>query len=292
MRIRYRIGVERFSVTVEGTKAAAQMRLRELLKSGDDGTHTAPSRMTVAQWISHWISVGAPGKNKKRNGGRTIEGYAEALRVYVVPAIGKKPVQKLSGVDIDKLYVALEEKLGGTSRLHVHRILKACLGAAVRAGLIATNPADRVETVPTASEFTYEPLDQEQLRAIIRGFRPFDTLFPLVCVLALTGCRRNEALALRVSDLDPIKKTLRIERALEVTRRHGVRFKGPKRESHKRTIAVDDELVAVLSAQIDKPKQLVAGIPDNDGTPSRSSSCRRARCCSLRCRRRASGSTS
>jgi integrase len=65
-----------------------------------------------------------------------------------------------------------------------------------------------------------------------------------------------------VTDLDVAKKTLRIERSVEETKAHGLRFKGPKREDHKRTIQIDDELLAILLAQVDKLERLVAGVPD------------------------------
>ena len=77
-------------------------------------------------------------------------------------------------------------------------------------------------------EFDHRPLGEADLRALVSGFRGH-TDFALVCCLAFTGCRRNEALALRPADLDAAAKTLRIERSLEVTKAAGYRFKGPKR---------------------------------------------------------------
>jgi integrase len=59
-RLRYRIGNDRFTKTVKGTKAEAVKKLRELLKAGDDDQHVAPDKMTVAARIDHWISIGAP----------------------------------------------------------------------------------------------------------------------------------------------------------------------------------------------------------------------------------------
>ena len=67
-------------------------------------------------------------------------------------------------------------------------------------------------------------------------------------------------MALRWSDLDPVNKTLTIERALEETEKHGIRFKGPKKESHKRTITIDDDLLAL--AERDKHLRMIAGVPD------------------------------
>ena len=78
-------------------------------------------------------------------------------------------------------------------------------------------------------------LDDQELRTLVQGFKG-SSLFGIVSVAAFTGMRRNEILALRWSDLDPQKKTLRIERTVEETKAHGLRFKGRKRESHKRTI--------------------------------------------------------
>jgi integrase len=81
-------------------------------------------------------------------------------------------------------------------------------------------------------------------------------------VAAFTGARRNEILALRWSDLDAQKKELRIERAIEETKAHGIRFKGPKKESHKRTIVIDDDLLALLVSEREKHLRLKAGVPD------------------------------
>src|SRR5262249_33914324 len=59
----------------------------------------------------------------------------------------------------------------------------------------------------------------EQLQALIQAFKP-SVLYPIVAVAALTGARRSEILALRWTDLDPDKNTLRIERAIDETDKH------------------------------------------------------------------------
>lgn len=92
-------------------------------------------------------------------------------------------------------------------------------------------------------------------------------IYPIVAVGAFTGARRNEILGLQWSDLDPVAKTLRIERALEETKgRPGEgpvrRLKGPKRSSHKRTIQIDDALVRLLLSVREQHLRLVAGVPD------------------------------
>ena len=49
-RLRYRIGKQRFAKTFHGTPAEARQELRRLLRSGDDGSHVAPDRGTLASW--------------------------------------------------------------------------------------------------------------------------------------------------------------------------------------------------------------------------------------------------
>jgi Phage integrase, N-terminal SAM-like domain len=110
-RLRYRIGKQRYSVTFQGTLKEAKTKLRDLLKSGDDGTHIEPSRMTLGDWVEHWLSIGSPSpRNKKRVGGRSLARYAQLLRMHVIPELGKKRLQQLHPTEIDHLYEGLEGK--------------------------------------------------------------------------------------------------------------------------------------------------------------------------------------
>jgi integrase len=261
-RLRYRINGQRFAVHFKGTKGEAQKELRRRLHEGDNGQHVAPDRMTSGEWIDHWISIGAPGRRKKKVGRRTLERYAELLRTHVKPALGNVKLQTLAPTKIDELYTGLEGKISARTAHHVHTVLGACLGAAIRKGLLSANPIARAEKVPSPEEADHGMvLDADQLRTLLDGFKN-SVLFPLVATLAFTGCRRNEALALRWTDLDVANKTLRIERAVEETEEFGLSFKGPKTERGKRTITIDDDLIALLVKEKEKYLRLIAGVPD------------------------------
>jgi integrase len=104
-------------------------------------------------------------------------------------------------------------------------------------------------------------LDADELRALVQAFKG-SALFLIVAVAAYTGARRNEILALQWTDLDPIKKTLRIERAIEETEEYGLRVKGPKTVRGKRTITIDDDLIALLLSLREKHLRIMARIPD------------------------------
>ena len=87
--------------------------------------------------------------------------------------------------------------------------------------------------------------------------------------------RRNEILALRWCDLDR-KRRHSGSSARSKNKAHGLRFKGPKRESHKRAITIDDDLLALLLAERETHLRMIAGVPDGGRLICRSSSCRMA----------------
>ena len=106
----------------------------------------------------------------------------------------------------------------------------------------------RIEQLPSAGESDHGlALDEPDLKTLVTGFKPSAVMYVPVTVDASTGVRRNELLAFRWVDFAPEQKTLRVERALEVTKKFGVRFKVPKTWRGKRTIALDDGTVAVAA---------------------------------------------
>jgi integrase len=260
-RLRYRVNGRRFTKTVHGTKSDAQRELRRLLHSRDAGTHVAPNRIALGQWVELWIASGAPGRRQKSVGRRTIERYSELLRCHVVPTLGARRLQQLHASEIDALYLNLGATLKPATACYVHAVLNACLGTAVRKGLIASSPMARVEKIPSAEESNHGvALDADELRKLLDGFRG-SPLFPIVALAAFTGARRSEILALHWGDFDSVNKTLRIERALEKTR-GSVALKPPKTKRGTRTITIDDDLVALLVVERERHLRVVAGVPD------------------------------
>jgi integrase len=260
-RLRYRIAGRRFSTTFKGTLSEARRELRKLIRSGDTGEHVAPDKITLGAWIEQWLAAGAPGRRQRKVGRRTLKRYEELLRCHIVPVLGARPLQQIQAVEIDAAYRQIEGKIAQRTALHTHVVLGAALQTAVRKGLLSTNPLDRVERVPSPGEADHGMvLDQDQLRALVDGFRN-SVLFPIVAVAAFTGARRGEILALRWGDLDVEAKTLRIERAVEQIG-GSLDLKDPKTARGKRTIAIDDDLIALLLAVRDKHLRIAAGVPE------------------------------
>ena len=128
--------------------------------------------------------------------------------------------------------------------------------------MLAVSPMARVTTVPSPPESDHGMvLDEDQLRTLVEGFRG-SVLFPIVAVAAYTGARRGEIMALQWRDLNVAEKTLRIERAVEEVEHQPLVLKEPKTERGKRTIKIEDDLVALLVAEREKHLRIKAGVPD------------------------------
>lgn len=262
-RLRYRVNGRRYAKAFHGTKSEAQKALRDLLHAGDKGEHVAPDKITLDDWIEHWLKIGAPGGKRRREvGARSLERYSELLRLHVVPTLGARPLQQLQSTEIDALYEKLSEKLSGNTLCNLHGVLGACMTTAFRTRKLSRNPMLELAKIPSPGVIDHGMvLEEGQLRALVQGFKG-TAYFPIVAVAAFTGARRNEILALRWEDLEVANKTLRIERALEETKEHGLRIKGPKTERGKRTIKIDDDLISLLAAERERHLRIVAGVPD------------------------------
>jgi integrase len=267
-RLRYRVDGKRYAVAFHGTLGAARAELRRLLKSGDDGEHVAPDKLTVATWIDRWLDLLArqpEGEGRRKRGlvnQRSIERYAELLRTHVVPALGHRPLQKVTPTELDNLYAKLEQKLAVRTVLQIHYVLKSCFAAAVRKNLLIASPVDGAD-VPQPDEADHGvALDRDQLLALVKGFRRAP-IYEIIAVAAFTGMRRNEILALRWTDIDFAGKTIKIERSLERTEKFGTAFKEPKTWRGKRTITVDDSTLALLAALRNRYLCIQAGVPES-----------------------------
>lgn len=246
----------------KGNKKEAMAERVRLLHETNNGTYVEPDKITVGQWIDQWIEAGAPGRKKKKVGQRTLERYEELLRVHVKPTLGDTRLQKLKATEIDRLYNQLEKKMAPMTLHHVHVTFNSCLSTAERKGLINANPMKRTEQVPSGGESDHGiALDETELGTVVDGFKP-SSVYPIVALTAAIGVRRNEVLAFRWLDFDVEKKTLRVERALDFTKKFGIGFKPPKTKRGLRTIALDDGTVALLLKERERHQRLSAGVPD------------------------------
>jgi integrase len=237
------------------TRRDAAAALREQLGHVDRGTHVAPSKVTVDRHFATWL-------DGLRKGPTTIASYRKNVRLHVIPYIGDVKLAQLTGTRLTALYRQLETSgradgaggLGARTVRYIHTILHSALAAAVDDNLLAVNPAAKAKP-PRAKEAKSPEMrtwDADQLRTFLDwAERERPELYPAWLLLAMTGMRRGEALAVRWGDVDFDAGTLAVRRSavLVKAKGEGERLKvGPPKSGKSGVIDLDGRTLAALRA--------------------------------------------
>jgi integrase len=241
---------QRKFVNVKGTKAEAQKRLRELLTALDKGMPLDSSKATVGEFLETWLKDYA----ETNTSPRTVEGYREKIRNYVLPNIGQVPLAKLTTQHIQAIYASMmERKLSPRTALHVHRVLREALGHAMKWGLLARNVCDAVDPPkPRNKEMAALNTPDVQRFLDLASASPFGPVFFLGIY---TGMRRSELLGLRWSAVDIASKTLSVTETLQHINGKGLVALQPKTDRSRRAVSLPPSAVALLSGMKVKQRE-------------------------------------
>ncbi len=252
--------------TVVGTRRDAEAALARLLAEVRSGGPPVDSSVTVKDFLLGWLDryTGLAGTTRER--------YSELLRLHVIPRIGHLRLDRLRPVHLEDLYRALQEPrdrggagLSGTTALQVHRVLHRAFTVGMRWGLLSRNPADYVQAPRKTTQEITLPDAGTVLRLLValEGTR----LHAPVALVAMTGLRRGEVLALRWADVDLEAGTMAVVRSLEQTR-EGLAFKDLKNPRSRRRLPLPPAAVALLrahrKAQAEERLQAGRGWADHD----------------------------
>ena len=70
-------------VTFRGNKRQAQAELTRLLAQRDAGSYVDPTKMTVAEYLQHWLAAGV----ERRVGKRTAARYRQIVERNITPRL-------------------------------------------------------------------------------------------------------------------------------------------------------------------------------------------------------------
>jgi integrase len=261
-RVKFDVGItagkrETKYVTIRGTKAAAQAEAAKIIASTATGQFVDPSKETVTQfaerWLRDWVASNVSSK--------TFTRYEQLLRKHLCARVANTPIQKLRAADLQSIYAAMaREGLADQTRLHVHRVTHRMLGHAQQWGIVAANVAAVVDA-PRVKAREIEVLTTAQIQAVLGTLRG-RPLYPIAAVLLGTGLRRDELLALRWQGVDLDGATLKVEQALEETKRGGLVFKAPKTRHGRRAVTLPPSTVALLREhwRVQQEQRLALGL--------------------------------
>jgi integrase len=239
------------------TRRDAQAALRDALAAVATGTWADPSRQPTGEYLDEWLAG-------RRLAPSTMASYRKNVRLHVKPYIGSVPLAQLTTARIDKLYRELEtsgradhrkgEGLSPRTVRYVHTILSAALADAADSQRLARNPAARAQP-PTAKQAKppeIHPWTAAQLAEFLSwAARTEHQHAAAWAVLARTGMRRGEALALRWRDIDLDSGAIAVRRSAGLVRVKGEGAKiieGDTKTCKARVVDIGPATVAVLRA--------------------------------------------
>ncbi len=217
----------------------ARRRVVEQIERGEV-RHT---KETFEQYWSRWIERRRPYLEAN-----TWRAYDVDGRLRLIPALGPVPLGRIGAEDVRGLIAKLAEQVG-TEEVAAKTVnntlgtLVVCLNAALEDGLIATNPAMRVERLP-AAHIEREYLRLHEIPLYLDSCA--EVYRPVAEVLIGTGMRISEALALRLGDVE-LEPTGGL---VTVYRSHKREAIGSTKSDRFRSVEIGPALARVLADQL------------------------------------------
>ncbi len=203
------------------TRQAAQSALDRVV--GRAHTDAAGAAWTVQRWLTHWLAT------HPRIRPATRSSYESHVRGHLAPTLGRYRLDELTPPVVQTAFTRIAatrtrtgQPLSAATVRRVHATLRAALNAALRDGLLVTNPA-RHTRLPLAQPVhpevwtpgrvaiwratgehpTVAVWTPDQLAEFLHHRRQAgDPLYPAWRLISLRGLRRGEACGLRWADLD------------------------------------------------------------------------------------------
>lgn len=200
--------------------------VRRLEKQRDQGSARQPGKpWSVEKWLLHWVeNIARPAVSEN-----TYDGYEVAVRVHLVPGVGKHRIDRLEPEHLESLYRRMQSSGSKAATAHqAHRTARTALGEAVRRGHAAKNAAALAKPPRVEEDETeVEPYSVEEVQSLLLEVNKRRNSARWMLALAL-GLRQGETLGLRWTDVDLDNEYLKLRRnRLRPKYGHGCREVAP-----------------------------------------------------------------
>jgi integrase len=222
-------------VYVRGRSRAEVVRLAEEARKA----HLVAQdyRITVSEWLDHWYDTYVASLRMN-----TRMTYESVIRCHIVPAIGAVQLFKLTPEHV--VSMLSDTRRAPKTRQLIRNVLSRALKQAMQVGKVIRNVVQAIPPIRVERK-DRRVFSKDELAVFLRVAKE-SRYWPAYLLMATTGIRRGEALALRWSDISLEKKTITIRQTLVKTRR-GLITNPPKTKLSKRSIRLPEFAVEALS---------------------------------------------
>jgi integrase len=206
--------------------------VRDKLKAARErlaaGAPVRDATRTVSDWLAQWRATTLAASDRKES---TRELYGRLCRSHLeAEPFGAIRLDKLRPTDVESLVLAMRAKtkpgkrvdedtepepvrsLSDSTIRQTYTVLRAALDGAVRDGLLARNPAALVKR-PGIERREAKHLDADAVAHVLKAAES-SRYHAALTLIAATGLRKGEALALRWDRVDLEAGTLRVAATL------------------------------------------------------------------------------
>lgn len=245
------------------TRKEVQETLTAALREQQQGLPVTVERQTVGQYLTDWLSTSVKPPAKAHN---TYRAYEKLVRLYLMPHLGRLPLQKLAPQHVQAMLTAMQQENGGTrvtsvsatTAISTRKVLRRALNQAVKWGLLARNAAALTDP-PTSQVQEVHPFTPDEARAFIAAVKGHRQEALYTVALAV-GLRQGEALGLRWDDIDMTGRQLHVRKQVQRidSKLQLVDVKTPK---SRRTIPLPATTIAALKTHRNRQREerLMAG---------------------------------
>ena len=232
--------------TSEAEAKSARDKARVALTGG---VYVSPTKITVEEFLRAWVTIPAESLKPKMG-----QDYKDMIERKIVPRLGKIQLSQLRPSHIQGFYSDLfarggedGEPLSARTVQYHASILKKALSYAVEVdGLLATNPAKRVQ-LPKGTPRRLEPFTREEARTFLEALKDH-RLFAFFRLAIYSGARKGELLALTWTDLDLENSKVSISKNRIYFNKSILVQNSTKGGEGRRLITLDPETMEILRA--------------------------------------------
>lgn len=184
--------------------------------------------------------------------GRSETEYKGALRRYLFPEWGSREIRSIKPSEAGAWQKLLTTKYGlsGTYPNRVARYVRGVFRLAVIDRVIHVSPFEKIPA-PAMDESAVQPPDIAEVRQLVAAAYS-DRWAVMLELTALTGLRSGELRGLRLSQIDFLRRTLRVDQQLVAEKGKGMYFDDLKTGAGLRTLPLSQRAVDLLAAYVAK----------------------------------------
>ena len=252
-------GKQIFKNVLGKTQAEVKEKLQKALAQAKKIDFAKTGKYTVTMWMNEWFENVAKIKVRPSSH-QTYRGYIDH---HITPNIGDLPLEKLTTMDLQKLYRKLLNKgrvdrveakqqpkgLSAKTVRNINQVISSAMDFAVAQKIIPENPCKAV-VLPKVEHKEMQTIPAEQLQAFLQETKTTG-VYEMYYIEQATGLRRGELLGLKWTDIDWENGIIKVRR--QIARVDGQIVEAPlKTKNSYRTVTISQQAIEVLKQQKEK----------------------------------------